>query len=240
MNGSEILKRIGGGILDILFPPACGVCGADPGEDRPLCRSCRDGFPRWTGLICRICGLPLPDGGARCRDCRSQRRAFRFCRSAGLHQGSLRRAVLALKYQGRESLAVPLGDFLASAWTGFPEFSSVEALVPIPLHFIRRHARGFNQAERLARRLSLVAQVPLAEVLARPRWTKPQAGLDRAHRLRNMNDVFRVLNPSAVTGRHLLLIDDVCTTGATLDACAQILRAAGARRVDALVLARDV
>lgn len=197
-------------------------------------------MPRWHGRTCRVCGLALPDGGARCWDCRKRRRDFRFCRSVGLYAGSLKSAVRALKYAGREALGPPLARLL-SALAGRPELRGADALVPVPLHFVRKHARGFNQAEILARGVSAETGTPVWDALRRRRWTRPQAGLRREARRRNVDGVFEARRSAEtlLKGRWVILVDDVCTTGATLEACARALRAAGARRVDAITLARD-
>lgn len=228
--------------MEALWPTRCGVCdaGLPPGAT-PLCPSCAAAFPRWTGRACRVCGAALPDGGARCRECRNRRRDFRFCRSFGLYAGALKRAALLFKYAGRDALARPLGECL-EAVARRPELRDADLLVPVPLHFIRRHARGYNQAELLARALSDRIGVPVVDALRRRRWTRPQAGLHREARRRNVAGVFEVRRAETVPvkGRRALLIDDVCTTGATLEACARALREAGARRVDALTLARGM
>lgn len=227
-------------LLESFFPTRCGLCDARLAPDVPaLCADCAASFPQWEGRACRVCGVPLPDGGARCWECRKGRRAFRFCRNAGLYEGGLRRAILLLKYAGREALAEPLGRRMAVA-AARPELRGVDVLVPVPLHFVRRHARGYNQAKLLAGAVSKEMGTPVVEALRRRRWTRAQAGLRRNARRRNVEGVFEP-TPAAVglRGRHALLIDDVCTTGATLEACARALRAAGARRVDALTLSRN-
>jgi ComF family protein len=187
-----------------------------------------------------VCGAPLPDGGARCFECRRRRRVFRFCRSLGLYEGRLRQAILALKYGGRDALAAPLGLCLARAFSDRPEFRRTDALVPIPLHFLKRHGRGYNQAELLARSLGDALGLPVWEdVLKRRRWTWAQAKLNKERRKANVKDAFLASAPDQVKGKRLLLIDDVCTTGATLEAAAEALKAAGARSVSAFTLARD-
>lgn len=226
----------------LLFPSACGVCGKDlPNGGRALCEPCRRGFPRWAGLACRVCGTPLPDGGARCFTCRRRRRAFRFCRSAGLYEGPLRKAILLFKYAGREEFAEPLAECLAETFRTRPELHRTDCVVPVPLHFLKRHARGFNQSELLAREFSLLAGLPLhVGVLLRHRWTSAQARLGKEKRKVNVEGAFVVRRAEPIKGRRVLLIDDVCTTGATLEACAHALKAAGAQTVDVLTLARDV
>ncbi|MBL8023918.1 MAG: ComF family protein [Elusimicrobia bacterium] len=233
------LRRVG---LDLVFPRSCGVCRGDlSGDDQSLCGPCQKNFPRWTGLACRVCGTPLPDGGARCAVCRGRRRSFRFCRSAGLYEGSLRQAILLFKYGRREEIAVPLGECLAETFRSRPELHRAERVVPVPLHFIKRHARGFNQSERLARVFAGLTGLRLeSDLLVRHRWTWAQAGLGKEKRKTNVQGAFVVRHPEGIKNQRVLLIDDVCTTGATLESCARALKEAGAVRVDALTLARDV
>ncbi len=188
-----------------------------------------------------MCGTPLPDGGARCSPCRRHRRAFRFCRSAGLYDGSLRKAILLFKYAGREEMARPLALCMEDTFRSRPELHQTDCVIPVPLHFLKRHARGFNQSELLARELTARVGLPLQlNALVRRRWTRAQAGLGKEKRKGNVQDAFQVKSTEGVNGKHVLLVDDVCTTGATLDACAQALKEAGAKRVNALTLARDV
>ncbi|MBL0350899.1 MAG: ComF family protein [Elusimicrobia bacterium] len=210
-----------------------------PSEADPLCALCVGAFPRWEGFSCRVCGIPLPDGGARCDVCRRSRRSFRFCRSGGLYDGPLRDALLRFKYGAREALGRPLGQWLALRWRERPELGKVDAVTAVPLHFLRRHARGYNQSELLALSFCAAAGLPYLEVLRRARWTKPQTRLGRDARRENVAQAFRVVLPESVAGKKILLIDDVCTTGATLDAAAAALRRAGARWVAALTAARQ-
>lgn len=228
--------------LSLLFPSACGVCEEDLPEDvRALCDRCRTTFPRWTGLSCRVCGTPLPDGGARCFTCRGRRRAFRFCRSVGLYEGSLRKAILLFKYAGREEMARPLAASLRDLFFSRAELRRADGVVPVPLHFIKRHARGFNQSDLLAKNFAELAGLPFeGETLIRSRWTWAQARLGKEKRKKNVAGAFSLRHPEKMKNRRLLLIDDVCTTGATVEACARLLKQAGARTVDVLTVARDV
>ncbi len=197
-------------------------------------------MPLWAGLTCRVCGVPLPDGGERCFHCRKGPRAFRLCRSAGLYEGVLKTCLWKLKYGGRAYLAGPVGDRMAETFAGTVEFREAAGLVPVPLHFWRERRRGYNQAVLLAERLSERTGRPLLNVLYRRRATPSQTALDREERFRNVADAFQTRRGADVRGKTLLLVDDVCTTGATLEACARALKAAGARRVYALTAARQV
>lgn len=239
------IKAVGGGaaanVFRWLFPRACWGCEGDlDGNERGLCGRCLNRVVRWSGWSCQICGVPLPDGGARCYVCRRRRREFRFCRSAGLFEGILRRSILALKYGHRDDLAPALCIPLVRVFKERSELQKNQCVVPVPLHFIRRHGRGFNQSELLGRGLADGVGLPLVSgVLVRSRWTWAQARLGRDQRKANVAGAFTVRYPDAVRGKRILLVDDVCTTGATLESCAEALKQAGARSVDALTLARD-
>jgi ComF family protein len=174
-----------------------------------------------------------------CPRCRRQPLSFDAARAAGDYDGALRKIVHAFKYEGRRSLASPLAGLMGKA--GADLLADADILVPVPLHPLRRLQRGFNQANDLALRFDR----PILQALWRARATVSQAGLTAAARRRNVRHAFR-LSPLVsrrtqsrfVEGRILVLIDDVRTTGATLDACARVLKAAGAKEVRALTAAR--
>ena len=230
-------------IMNIFFPRTCAGCRGDiPAEaESVVCVDCWDALPRWNGLSCIVCGLPLPDGGARCRDCRRARRAFRFLRSAGVYEGSLGRMIRTFKYEGREDLAEPFARLLAELWEGEPRLAPVDAVVPVPLHWIRERLRGYNQAAVLARAFGRETGLPVLEsALKRRKATKSQTELRRGERQENVKDAFDARRSEELRGKTILLVDDVCTTGATLEACARALKKGGARRVGALTVARQV
>lgn len=177
---------------------------------------------------------------ATCPACRRHPyTAIDVCRAAGDYDGSLREIVQAFKYDGRRTLAIRLGTLLRDA--GRDIMTGVSCAVPVPLHPWRRLHRGFNQAADLAATLS----IPVVHALWRRRMTAPQTGLSARARRGNVRGAFglspllrRSLADSMITDRVVLLVDDVRTTGATLDACAHILRDAGAKEVRALTIAR--
>jgi ComF family protein len=155
--------------------------------------------------------------------------------SWGDYSGSLRKLIHVFKYGGCSPLAEPLGALLGRA---LPRTQQFDLIVPMPLHWRRRVGRGFNQSEALARILSKRTGLPVKCAVRRRKPTPPQAGMTAAERRANVSGAFRVRSKNDIDGRHVLLIDDVLTTGATAGACAAVLKRAGAARVTVLTLAR--
>jgi ComF family protein len=214
-------------------------------NSRPLCDQCRQSIRLIQPPFCYRCGRPfdpLAQGAPLCSECR--RGDFRFdgSRSAGRFEGNLREAIHALKYRGRTRLAQPLGEMLAHCWAQFaPQGAEVQLVIPVPLHVTRARERGFNQSELLARVVAQTHEVALnTTVLRRVRPTRPQIALSRSERADNVRGAFEVRDASAVKGHTVLLVDDMFTTGATLNECARALRHAGAEGVYCLTLARQV
>lgn len=230
-------------LIDLVFPPICPVCGRrlDRHGRDPLCLPCWEAFPRLRPPVCARCGRPLPGlgPGEACEACRRAPPPFAYARAVAAYRDGMREAIHQLKFGGRVALARPLGDLLAEGAGLDLSVEGIDGVVPVPLHARRQAERGFNQAELLARRLARRWRRPfLPRLLVRTRWTRPQTELDEAERRRNVRGAFRVLDPEAVAGRHLLLVDDVLTTGSTVAEASRALLAAGARVVGVLVLAR--
>ncbi|MFN7919022.1 MAG: ComF family protein [Bryobacteraceae bacterium] len=174
-----------------------------------------------------------PDG--LCPLCRDGLTGFDAAYTYGGYEGALRRLIHVFKYDGVTTLAEPLGRLLARA---LPRDIEFDLVVPAPMHWRRRWSRGFNQAELLAREIGRRISVPVKPALRRGRNTPSQAGLTSAARRRNLAGAFRVSDPKKVAGKHVLLVDDVLTTGTTAAVCARALKRAGAARVTVLTLAR--
>lgn len=208
----------------------------------PVCDRCIDGLtPLAARNQCARCGLPFEneaplDGAGLCGLCRRGATEFDWARGYGAYEGVLRHLVHLLKYGGMEPLAGPLGARLA---TLLPQAGRIDVIVPVPLDRRRQRARGFNQSELLAAELSRLSGVPLdARVLRRRRATQTQTGLTHRQRRLNVQGAFVVERPGAIAGKHVALVDDVITTGATAGACARVLKNAGAERVVVLALGR--
>jgi len=177
---------------------------------------------------------PLDENG-RCAVCRHGLSGFDAVFSYGEYEGALRKLIHLFKYSGVTPLASKLGALLNGA---LPREQRFDVIIPMPLHWRKRLERGFNQSELLARFVSRRTGIPIANALRREKRTDPQAGLTRAQRRLNVAGAFGVSRRSEIQGRHVLLIDDVFTTGATASACAAVLKRAGAQRVTVLTLAR--
>lgn len=237
------MKRFWNRAFSFFFPLICLHCRrilpAD--EGRSLCAGCQGEIVRPEGWLCQDCGRPLPDGGAHCFFCRKSRDSHVVTiRAAGLYKGPLKSAVLRFKFQGELAWRKPLGRLLAETWTRHSEVCQADLILPVPLHWRRKITRGYNQSELLARELRRFTELPVGQgVLRRARATRPQYGLSRKERLENMSRAFSVHRPELVRRKRVLLVDDVCTTGATLRECAKALRRSGAKDVAALVLARQ-
>lgn len=219
-------------MLDWILPVRCGGCA---GFGSLLCEGCSQRIRRLREPLCRRCGAEVEFKKAQC-GCQRRFHALNRLRSAARYEGPLERAIHRFKYEGRRPLAEPLAGLLRDrlAVDGTP----AELVVWVPLHPRRLRERGYNQAELLARELVESFQLQVAPGrLLRTRDTAPQVGLDRLRRRDNVAGAFG-WQGVALERRALLLVDDVATTGATLEACAAALRVAGAGAVTGLTVAR--
>ena len=222
--------------------------------NRFLCSTCLMDFqPAQSPLCCR-CGAVFTafEGEDHlCENCIRAPRHFHQARAAGIYEGALKQMVQDFKFHGKIHLARPFGLLMLHVFYGVyaQKASTVpDTVVPVPLHARKHRMRGFNQSFLLADHLiDLNRQHPDPgipslktdrDILVRCRWTNPQTGLNKDRRKTNIANAFRVNAPEKATGKHILLIDDVYTTGATVDECARILIQSGATRVDVLTLAR--
>lgn len=229
--------------FSLLFPDDCRICGAPLSNVSriPVCRDClRKPEPLSADYFCASCRTPFLnpaplDEQGLCLLCRRGLRGFDCAYSFGAYQGVLRELIHLFKYARIRPLAGPLGEYLAAA---IPRDQTFDAVVPVPLHWRRRWHRGFNQSALLARAVARRYGIPVRAALRRIRATASQAGLTNAGRRSNVAGAFLLRRNYNVTGRRILLVDDVMTTGATAGACAAALKRAGARYVALLTLAR--
>ena len=221
------------GLQALLYPDRCASCNQ---LGSLFCDECRQKVALVSPPLCPLCGYPSTYG-RHCRWCQESPLSIDGIRSVAFFEGPLRLAVHAFKYRGITCLAVPLAELMIAHWHREP--LPVDVIVPVPLHRRRRRERGYNQAALLARSLGAGIGLPVGEDwLVRIKDTSPQVGLDASSRKANVAEAFKCQNGDAVAGRRVLLIDDVCTTGATLKSCSLALRQAGARSVWAFTLGR--
>ncbi len=225
----------------LIYPPQCVACGEAVASEFGLCGPCWRDTGFIAGLVCDLCGLPLPgEGGvAHCDDCLAIGRPWERGRAAFLYRDTGRKLVLGLKHADRTDLARPAADWLFRAAKPLVETGML--VVPVPLHRWRLFSRRYNQSALVAARLAKLAGLQhCPDLLQRIRSTGTQEGRNREARFGNLSGAIRVHRGRApkVAGVHVLLVDDVMTSGATLAACAEACLAAGAARVSVAVLAR--
>lgn len=222
-------------LLGLVVPPLCAACREPEFSGEPLCPACRRRLVALPAPRCRRCGAPAVTGIDACGECRGRRLAFERAWAPFAYEGVCRDVVGALKSRG----AVPVATLMAAEIAGRVPAGFLRAapFVPVPAHPRRRRRHGFNQAEAIATALARRTGHPLADVLVRTGVATPQVGVERRRRLANARGSVRLAN-HANAPRQAVLVDDVYTTGATLDACARALRAGGATKVAALTFAR--
>lgn len=221
-------------IINRLFPRQCLLCASalDTVIDDALCPGCKQDLPWASAEHCPVCALPTP-GGEVCGHCLKTPPAFARTQALFNYRFPVDRLIQQLKYQEKLSIAPILGTWMAARWQG----QQPDIWLPMPLHINRLTTRGFNQAVEITRALAHVSQRPMQTNWAsRERDTPSQAGLKRAARRKNLHGAF-VCTPD-VAGLHIGIVDDVMTTGSTLNALAEVLLRAGAREISCAVTAR--
>ena len=217
-----------------------------------LCWDCIRGLVVVESPLCSCCGLPFESRQGidhRCGDCSASLKKFRIARAPLVYEQIFTEVIHCYKYKGKIQLARPLAELLLTAFRFFWDKDSIDVVVPVPLHLKRPRKRGFNQVYLLIRNWQTIAgQVHLdlndlqieRDVIVRNVSTVPQTGLGRRQRAANIKDAFELVDEAKIIDKRILLVDDVYTTGATVDECARLLLHHGAAHVDVLSLARAV
>ena len=238
----SVLATTANALVSVVLAPACAACGEI--LDAPLsgcvCRNCWAAVLPITPPLCDGCGDPLPAPASRlCTRCGIGGHLIQRARAVGQYEGALREIIHAFKYDRRRSLAAGLAAMMRGR--GREMLENADCVVPVPLHRRRERSRGFNQARELARHLGL----PVFDILVRRRYTRPQIELAADRRHANVQGAFALRprwfgRPVRLVGMTVVLVDDVSTTGATLEACAVVLKESGATGIRALTAARVV
>ena len=234
-------------LISVFFPGDCRICGQLLVDSRrvPICDDCFASFQRIPQPSCEICGWPLP-GLARkegeqplCPICHDKTYSFDRARSFAIYEGPLIRAILLLKFEQIEPLGKWFAERLAELVQSEPQMMAADVIVPVPLHRQRERERGYNQATLLSKPLAKSLRLPhKALLLMRTRARPDKRSLSLEERWESVRAAFATRPGSQVDNLRVLLVDDVMTTGATLDACARALREAGAKSVIGLTVAR--
>ncbi|MFA6500055.1 MAG: ComF family protein [Desulfurivibrionaceae bacterium] len=238
----ECNKRFFTALLDLLLPSFCLACERPLGPTPKLlfCPNCLEGLHRVQSPLCPCCGrayLVAPGGDHHCGACLATQRHFSRARALFLYEEPLKKVLHRFKYQGKTA-CLPSFARLADTLPHLAEMGGVDWIVPVPLHPTRLRERGFNQALLLARAFFPKDRRVMPSLLIRLRPTEPQASFNGAARRTNLKNAFGVVKPHRLVGKKILLIDDVFTTGTTVNECARVLKKAGADEVLVLTLAR--
>ncbi len=233
----HLLKHVGGLVADIVTPNRCAFCGLHlAAAVSPVCGGCLADLP-WSGHACARCASPLPGSlpdGTHCATCQYEPPVFAAVVAPLQYRFPVDAAIKALKYRRKLHYAPAFAAILANAASRLP--GGIDAVLPVPLHWRRQALRGFNQAAEICRRLPRTIGAPFPNTVRRVRPTSPQAGLGAGARRRNVRGAFAMNGDLRVN--HVLIVDDVMTTGATCGQLAELLLARGATKVSVLAVAR--
>lgn len=230
-------------VLDFLFPPLCHVCRTFIPAAGPLhiCSACRERLLPIASPLCVVCGMPYVGAGEdhTCGTCVTSHHHYDAARAALEYEGVSRDLIHAFKYRSKTHLSRPLALLTIERLTGFVSSWSPDLIIPVPLHRKRLRSRGFNQAVLLGAIFSSHWKIPLdRHNLRRIRWTEPQVNLPAHDRRSNVKGAFCIQDAARVQGRRVLLVDDVLTTGSTVEECAAMLKGVGSAEVIVITVAR--
>jgi ComF family protein len=252
-------KRIFWGLFNLIFPAECSLC-PNPLEtirERYICSDCLKKIKPLEFPMCEKCGKQLSPSfnlvqHPLCHECRTMRRYFISARAVGTYEGVLKKAIWLFKYEGKTGLQGTLGSLMIDCishlgWTNNIDPKSIigrediDIIIPVPLHKTKFKARGYNQSDILAAFIGKKMGIPVSRNnLKRIKATVTQVSLKRSQRIKNIHNAFCIRQPERFSGKKILLIDDVFTTGATSNECSRILKQAGSSGIFVLTLARGI
>ncbi|MGD0278750.1 MAG: ComF family protein [Smithella sp.] len=241
-----ILSEALNDISEVIFPPQCPGCAEilHPFTGQIFCPACNDKIKFITGSICSICGTTFPDSHAEshlCGDCLENKTYFSYARAVFCYETFILNAIHRFKYKRDMSIGEMLASFMADF--SFPDidFTDYSLIIPVPLHIKRLRERGFNQSLILAYAIGKKRKIPVNfSLLKRHKYTLTQTASNRNERKQNIKGAFEVTDKKKIADKNIILIDDVYTTGATINECAKTLIKAKAQKIAVLTLARVI
>ncbi len=239
---SKILERF----IDFLFPKTCVYCMKfilSEGTSNYLCEECYQKIKFIESPICQICGLPVKPHKIYCDRCTKgkQKIYYNVLRGILLFEEPIKECIHKLKYKGKDYIGKFLSEFFIQYLQNNSYLLDIDLIVPVPIHWTRKIQRGFNQSELLSEPVAKKFKIKYDNRnLFRRKRTKPQVKLNKEERLINISEAFAVRDPDFFSGKSVLIIDDVSTTGETINQCAKVLRQSGAKNIFGLTLARDI
>ena len=223
------MKKFINFIISIIFPRICSLCGKTLpfSSEKNICDRCLKNIPKLEGLICNKCSLPLPDGGATCSDCKSNKDIyFEILKSPYTYSVQMKKLIKKLKYSRRDFLSQDLAVELAKFIIKENIDKNIDVVVPVPMHWFKKWKRGYNQAELLAKGVAQIINKPMYNALIRTKYTKPQFNLKKQERQKNLERMFDLNKKyvDVIRNKRILLIDDIATTCSTTNQCAKVLK----------------
>lgn len=252
MNHQSMLKYITEGLLNLIFPLDCRICEKPIRESKgySICENCFKTIEFIDKPYCVKCGKPFlistdlfkQEREILCVDCKRKKYSFEFARSVGIYRGVLRECIHLFKYHGEKKLAEPLGELLIDYLVRNQEFKKgIDLIIPVPLHKNDLKGRGFNQSVLLGRIIENYFSIPAKEeVLIKKKLTPSQVNLSKKEREKNILRAFSIDRPEEIRGKNILILDDIFTTGSTVEECSKELKKAKAKNIFILTLARSV
>ena len=231
-------------LVNLIYPLSCQSCGLklEPTNTRYLCKSCWNKISKNQQPFCIKCGMTLPgstEEKSQCEACSKKDYAFTRAWSTGLYQGILKECIHLLKYNKKVFMAEPMGKLMTDFIKRYLDFGNIDLIIPVPLHPARLREREFNQSALLAEQINKRFNIPLSlNNLVKVRPTRPQAGLSGKERQANIQLAFKIKNSSLFSEKNVLLVDDVFTTGSTINECSTALLRSGTNNIYVLTLAR--
>lgn len=235
-EGGNILKKILGNLWDILYPRRCAVCDSVlGGKEMYVCKNCISLPVRIEGAYCLKCGKPVSGEKELCKECRETAFTFTAGRAAFVYDTYMRRSITNFKYHGRQEYARFYADTLYQMYGEEVKKTGADALIPVPIHRERRKKRGYNQALVLAEEFGRYVGIPVyGDFLVRTKKTAPQKELAGTERLRNLYEAFSINDVGWELSKKIncvIIMDDIYTTGSTMEACSRVLKDSGIERI---------